>query len=237
MRRFVACLALLASGLASGLVGLTATPSYAADRDCGDFATQAAAQSFFLDAGGPRNDPHNLDADGDGVVCESNPCPCSTAQDGGGQDGGGQDGGGQGPAEASRVLRQPARVERVVDGDTVVVRLDRSRRLADIRLIGIDTPEMSTGCAGEAAKRMAERMLPRGTRVVLVSDPTQDLADRYGRLLRYVMKGSSDINKRLVKRGYASVYVYDNTPFQRTRAYRAAAAHARSHQAGLWAGC
>jgi endonuclease YncB( thermonuclease family) len=220
MRRFVACLALLAGGSIGGLVGLTATPSYAADRDCGDFATQAAAQSFFLDAGGPRNDPHNLDADGDGVVCESNPCPCSTAQ-GGGHQGGGD----QGSAE------------RVVDGDTVVVRLDRSRRLADIRLVGIDTPEMSTGCAGEAAKRMAERMLPRGTRVVLVSDPTQDLADRYGRLLRYVMRGSTDINKRLVKRGYATVYVYDNTPFQRTRAYRAAAAYARSHQAGLWAGC
>jgi endonuclease YncB( thermonuclease family) len=228
MRRFVVCLALLVGGLVGGLVGLTATPSYAADRDCGDFATQAAAQSFFLDAGGPRNDPHNLDADSDGVVCESNPCPCSTSQGGGG---------GQGSADLPRVLRQPARVERVVDGDTVVVRLDRSRRLADIRLVGIDTPELSTGCAGEAAKRIAERMLPRGTRVVLVSDSTQDLADRYGRLLRYVMKGNTDINKRLVKRGYAAVYVYDNTPFQRTRAYRAAAAHARSHQAGLWAGC
>jgi endonuclease YncB( thermonuclease family) len=79
-------------------------------------------------------------------------------------------------------------------------------------------------------------MLPRGTRVLLVSDPTQDLADRYGRLLRYVMKNGADVNKQLVKRGYASVYVYDNTPFQRTGAYRAAAAYARSHQAGLWGG-
>ena len=43
------------------------------DRDCGDFATQAEAQSFFIAAGGPASDPHRLDRDGDGVVCESLP--------------------------------------------------------------------------------------------------------------------------------------------------------------------
>ena len=41
------------------------------DRDCGDFATQAEAQAFF-EAAGP-SDPHRLDSDGDGVVCESLP--------------------------------------------------------------------------------------------------------------------------------------------------------------------
>jgi Excalibur calcium-binding domain len=48
----------------------------AADRDCGDFATQRKAQIFFLRHGGPRRDPHRLDADNDGVACEANPCPC-----------------------------------------------------------------------------------------------------------------------------------------------------------------
>jgi endonuclease YncB( thermonuclease family) len=220
----VACCALLLGGL----IGVTtASPSYAADRDCSDFATQAAAQRFFLDQGGPQSDPHLLDGDGDGVACEDNPCPCSS-----------QTGGpGHGIADLPRVVRQPAKVVRVVDGDTVVVRLDQTHRLADVRLVGIDTPEMSTGCAGEAAKRVTGNILPRGTRVVLVSDPTQDLVDRYGRVLRYVMKHGADVNKRLVKRGYAAVYVYDHTPFQRTRAYRTAAAYARSHHSGLWAGC
>ena len=43
------------------------------DRDCSDFATQAEAQRFFEATGGPQSDPHHLDGDGDGVVCESLP--------------------------------------------------------------------------------------------------------------------------------------------------------------------
>lgn len=50
----------------------------AADRDCSDFATQAAAQAYF-DANGysATNDPERLDADSDSVACESLPCPCA----------------------------------------------------------------------------------------------------------------------------------------------------------------
>ena len=43
------------------------------DRDCSDFTTQAAAQRFFQRAGGPAQDPHRLDGDGDGRACESLP--------------------------------------------------------------------------------------------------------------------------------------------------------------------
>lgn len=39
-------------------------------RNCSDFPSGAAAQKFFLAAGGPINDPNNLDADGDGLACE-----------------------------------------------------------------------------------------------------------------------------------------------------------------------
>lgn len=45
-------------------------PNPGGDRDCSDFATQAAAQQFFLAQGGPENDPNGLDADGDGIACE-----------------------------------------------------------------------------------------------------------------------------------------------------------------------
>lgn len=44
-----------------------------ADRDCGDFATHAEAQTFFESQGGPASDPHQLDQNGDGVACESLP--------------------------------------------------------------------------------------------------------------------------------------------------------------------
>ena len=39
-------------------------------RNCSDFASGAAAQKYFLAAGGPVNDPNNLDRDGDGLACE-----------------------------------------------------------------------------------------------------------------------------------------------------------------------
>ncbi|WLR51734.1 excalibur calcium-binding domain-containing protein [Bacillus tianshenii] len=39
------------------------------DRNCSDFLTQEEAQAFFEAAG--SEDPHGLDRDGDGVVCES----------------------------------------------------------------------------------------------------------------------------------------------------------------------
>lgn len=41
--------------------------------NCGDFSTQAEAQSVFESCGGSGNDIHKLDADGDGEVCESLP--------------------------------------------------------------------------------------------------------------------------------------------------------------------
>lgn len=40
------------------------------DVDCGDFSSAAAAQRFFLAAGGPASDPNDLDRDGDGFACE-----------------------------------------------------------------------------------------------------------------------------------------------------------------------
>ncbi|MDC3417432.1 thermonuclease family protein [Aquibacillus salsiterrae] len=43
------------------------------DKNCSDFNTQDEAQAFFEAAGGPDQDPHNLDGDGNGVVCESLP--------------------------------------------------------------------------------------------------------------------------------------------------------------------
>jgi len=43
------------------------------DRNCSDFSSQAEAQAFFEAAGGPEEDPHRLDGDGNSVACESLP--------------------------------------------------------------------------------------------------------------------------------------------------------------------
>lgn len=43
------------------------------DKDCTDFTTHREAQEFFEDEGGPDEDWHNLDRDGDGIACETLP--------------------------------------------------------------------------------------------------------------------------------------------------------------------
>jgi Excalibur calcium-binding domain len=57
----------------------------AGDVNCSDFPNQAAAQSYFIEHGGPSSDPAGLDGDHDGVACQSLPCPCSSATGGGGK--------------------------------------------------------------------------------------------------------------------------------------------------------
>lgn len=57
----------------SGTVGKSTygrSGTVSGDRNCSDFATPAGAQRFFLSEGGPVNDPHGLDGDGDGNACE-----------------------------------------------------------------------------------------------------------------------------------------------------------------------
>jgi hypothetical protein len=49
------------------------SPTPTGRRDCSDFSTQADAQRFFEDNGGPQNDPFNLDVDNDGRACEGLP--------------------------------------------------------------------------------------------------------------------------------------------------------------------
>ena len=42
-----------------------------AQDDCGDFATHREAQLYFLEQGGPIDDPFGLDTDGDGIACNA----------------------------------------------------------------------------------------------------------------------------------------------------------------------
>jgi len=66
MHQRLVALVLVIAGL-----GITAQPVAAADKDCSDFSSWRAAQKFFKNHGGPRYDPHRLDADHDSIACES----------------------------------------------------------------------------------------------------------------------------------------------------------------------
>ena len=46
---------------------------FPADANCSDFETWIEANEFFMRAGGPGSDPHDLDGDSDGIPCESLP--------------------------------------------------------------------------------------------------------------------------------------------------------------------
>jgi len=61
----------IAAAIAAAALAVPAAPATAADRDCSDFRSWRAAQNFYKANGGPRYDPHRLDADRDGIACES----------------------------------------------------------------------------------------------------------------------------------------------------------------------
>jgi hypothetical protein len=62
------------AGIAAALIAASLATSSATafvDKDCSDFPTWHKAQKYFKKHGGPRRDPSGLDADHDGIACES----------------------------------------------------------------------------------------------------------------------------------------------------------------------
>jgi micrococcal nuclease len=131
-----------------------------------------------------------------------------------------------------------ARVERVVDGDTIRVRL--GDRAETVRYIGVDTPETKkpgtpVECFGERAAAENERLV-EGERVRL--EVGAEPRDRYGRLLAYVHREADGafVNERLLRGGFARTLTI--TPNDRHEArFRLAEARARASGAGLWGRC
>ena len=140
------------------------------------------------------------------------------------------DGSQTGPRSAS------VEVTRVVDGDTVEVRIDGE--IEDVRYIGVDTPESvkpgePVECYALAAGDFNERLV-EGERVRLVFDAER--RDTYGRLLAYVYLGDRFVNAELVRRGYATTLtIAPNDRFADlfARLERRAGAQGR----GLWGEC
>lgn len=230
---------------------VTAAPAPAThgfDKDCGDFATQAAAQ-YHLNA--HPGDPDGLDGDRDAIACESNKCPCYRGTATGPEPVYALPTATPTPAattapqpivEPARPVTYRARVVTVVDGDTLRVRL-RSGRRRTVRLIGIDTPEagkpgVGVECGARRAtahmKKLALRRR-RGQAVRLRTDPTQDRTDRFGRTLAYVTRvsGGLDLGRAMVSAGWAEPFVFGNRPFQRLAAYTRSASQARTAARGV----
>ena len=127
------------------------------------------------------------------------------------------------------------RIERVTDGDTVVLRNGQR-----VRLVQIDSPEKFFGleCYAREASDAAERLLPEGTRVRLLFEPTADRVDDFDRLLRYVVRlDGVNVNLRLVALGAAAPYFYEGQRGMYAKRLEALAQRARARRLGLWGAC
>ncbi len=221
---------------------LAFAPVSAEAATCAEYDTQAEAQRAA----------DTRDADGDGVYCETLPCPCLRQ--------GGDGASNPARSERRRAQEIDARITAVVDGDTVKVRaFGARRRHYTVRLIGIDTPEtkrpgVAVECGGKEATNHMLRLAftapadvdgnglyddegGTGRRVTLKTDPTQDTFDRYDRLLAYVTtRVGANLAVRQLRVGWAKVYVYD-APFKRFARFRDVQRDARAADRGVWEMC
>jgi micrococcal nuclease len=137
-------------------------------------------------------------------------------------------------APAAATEHQLFRVRYVIDGDTVV--LENGEH---VRLVQIDAPEVypERECYGPQARTALRRLLPAGTTVRVEADPRLDQIDRYGRLLRYLYRGPTNVNVELVREGAATVYFYAHDRGRFARTLLQAGGAARAARRGLWGAC
>jgi len=125
------------------------------------------------------------------------------------------------------------RVERVVDGDTLLL-ANRAR----VRLQGVDTPETvkpnhPVERFGPEASEFTRRFVAgAGGAVRLQFD--RERIDKYGRFLAYVWTGDRMLNEELLREGLATAetgFRYSNA--MKTR-FRRAEDEARAARRGIW---
>ncbi len=136
-------------------------------------------------------------------------------------------------------LSSTAEVDRVIDGDTILVKSHGERET--VRLVGINTPESvhptkPVECYGKEASAHTSALLPRGTPVLLRRDV--EPRDRYGRLLAYVFRASDSlfVNLELVADGYARAYRFPPNVALSSE-FAQAQYRARDQGMGLWSKC
>jgi micrococcal nuclease len=95
--------------------------------------------------------------------------------------------------------RSDCQVRRIVDGDTFYCADGRK-----VRLIGIDSPELSQGVPGRDARDALQDLMPPGRSIRLEGDAAP--RDRWGRTLAWVWSGDRLINEAMVRGGWAVLY-------------------------------
>ena len=145
----------------------------------------------------------------------------------------------RGPSSATAKPTGAAVVTKVVDGDTLRVRLNGGNE--PVRLIGVDTPESvkpgtPVECFAKEASGHLASLVPPGTEVRLVRDI--EARDRFGRLLAYVYRARDGlfVNLALAKDGFAAPLTIPPN-VAHAEQFAAAAGQARRAGLGLWSRC
>ncbi|MBP9864543.1 thermonuclease family protein [Patescibacteria group bacterium] len=132
-----------------------------------------------------------------------------------------------------------AQIVRVVDGDTLDVRIDGQTTDQKIRLLGINTPEVvdprkPVECFGKEASAYMHKLVD-GKRVRLEGDPQADERDKYQRLLRNVfLADGTDVNALMVKEGHAYAYLSFPLSPSRKAELKRLQLDAQTAKVGLW---
>lgn len=97
-------------------------------------------------------------------------------------------------------------INRIIDGDTVVARLDLGLGInitQNVRLVGIDAPELHTDEGKAARAWLCDHILYR---VVNMDIDNHHSHDKYGRLLGVILVDKLNINQEMIRLGYAVAY-------------------------------
>ena len=126
-------------------------------------------------------------------------------------------------------------VERIVDGDTLVLTNEMRTR---IRLIGADTHEtVKQGTpiqpfGPEATQFTKDAIARNGNEVRITFDGTQ--IDKYGRTLAMVWLGDTLLNEQLIREGLARAQLQYNYSREMKNRFQAAENQAKREKRGIW---
>ena len=136
-----------------------------------------------------------------------------------------------------------ATIERVVDGDTMKLKLDKTKEVVTLRLLLVDTPEsVKKGVDPQPysieASNFAKNTLVAGDTVYIEYDEG-DKTDKYDRHLGYLWYYSNDnsnwqmFNETLISQGYARVgYIYSQK--RHLDEFYKAQDYAKSNKLNIW---
>jgi micrococcal nuclease len=135
-------------------------------------------------------------------------------------------------SDAQKIDINPAvRVVKVSDGDTVSIK--RGKYPEEIRLIGIDAPEMGQRPWGKMAKKHLESLISASSWKVVIEYDVET-HDKYGRVLAYLKtRDGKMINTEMLKGGHAVLFTYPPN-VKHVDELVSAQKQARDKRLGIW---